>query len=276
MKAPYMSGAEPFFHYGNHVGCLLLHGFTGTPNEMRELGTRLKARGYTVTGPALAGHASRIEDMLPTRWDDWYRTATDAYDQLAQTCHTIFPIGLSLGGALALHLAAHRPVSGAVAVSAPASVDNWRMLPLRLLRPLFRFIPTIKKNLKRSDAQDPKLYARRLRYMAYPTAAAASMIRDFFPHVMDDLKDVRAPALLIQPRGDQTIPRRSMETIHAKLGSREKDMVWLERGGHQALEDLDKEIAFEHIARFIQRHVPTPFANPTELRPSVSAEPATR
>lgn len=271
-----MPGAEPFFLRGNRVGCLLLHGFTGTPNEMRELGTRLHSQGCTVLAPALAGHATKIEDMIPTRWEDWYRTATEAYDQLTQNCDAIFPIGLSLGGMLALHLAAHRQVRGVVAVSAPSSVKGWHILPFRILSPLVRFIPTVKKNLKHSDAHDPNLDMWHLRYMEHPTAAATSMIRDFFPHVMTDLRDVHAPALLIQARGDRVVPRDSMQTLYTHLGSSEKEMVWLEIGGHQALEDLDKEIAFEQIARFIQHHAPSPLDDPIVARPSAIAETAAR
>ena len=33
-----MPGAEPFFSEGNHVGYLLLHGSTATPQGMRRLG----------------------------------------------------------------------------------------------------------------------------------------------------------------------------------------------------------------------------------------------
>lgn len=250
----YIPGAEPFFHRGNRVGCLLLHGFTGTPNEVRELGERLHSHGYTVLGPALAGHATQIEDMLPTRWGDWYKTVTDAYDQLSNQCDAIFPIGLSLGGILSLHLAAHREVAGVVAVSAPSSVKNWRIGFFRAFPFLLQLVPAIKKDLSRSDTQDPAVRTNHIRYNAYPTVAGASMIRDFFPHVMDDLRDIRAPALLIQPRGDRTIPPQSMETIYARLGSREKEMVWLPRGGHLALEDYSKEEAFAKILRFIETH----------------------
>ena len=94
--------------------------------------------------------------------------------------------------------------------------------------------------------------------------------------MMNDLRDVRAPAMLIQPRGDRVVQRNSMPTLYANLGSAEKEMVWLERGGHQALEDADKEIAFDHIARFIERHLPTSSGNPSVLRPSVIAETVTR
>src|SRR5512141_3506758 len=97
MMPNYLPNAEPFFYSGNHVGCLLVHGFTGTPYEMHELGRRLAAQGYTVLGPALAGHATCLQDMIPTRWPDWYGSVTSGYDRLSEQCDTLFVIGLSLG-----------------------------------------------------------------------------------------------------------------------------------------------------------------------------------
>ncbi|MBE9479637.1 MAG: carboxylesterase, partial [Chloroflexi bacterium] len=38
---------EPFFYPGNAVGCLLVHGFPGAPEEMRWLGEHLAKQGYT-------------------------------------------------------------------------------------------------------------------------------------------------------------------------------------------------------------------------------------
>ena len=39
--------AEPFYYQGNKIGCLLIHGFTGTPKEMRLMGEYLANQGYT-------------------------------------------------------------------------------------------------------------------------------------------------------------------------------------------------------------------------------------
>jgi len=36
--------AEPFLHVGDRVGCLIVHGFTGTPYEMRPLGDYLSKK----------------------------------------------------------------------------------------------------------------------------------------------------------------------------------------------------------------------------------------
>ncbi len=259
----YLPNAEPFFFPGNSIGCLLIHGFTGTPHEMRELGERLAAAGYTVLGPVLAGHATTLADMTPTRWHDWYGSVTAAYDQLRDQCNAIFPIGLSLGGALALHLAAHRPVEGVVAASTPFTIENPLIPFFRTFPLLYRLIPSIDKNPKDNDTLDPTVRARHPEYSTNPTRCAASLILDFLPHLRDDLRDVRAPALLIQSHGDRVIPAHSMPEIYARLGSREKEMVWLDQSGHLVLEDYAKETAFSNILRFVQAHIPHPAGEAT-------------
>jgi carboxylesterase len=46
--------AEPFYFPGGKTGCLLVHGFTGSPKEMRWMGEYLAGQGYTVLGVRLA------------------------------------------------------------------------------------------------------------------------------------------------------------------------------------------------------------------------------
>ena len=44
-----MPGAESYYWEGNNQrAVLLVHGFTGTPAELRELGETLHQHGYTV------------------------------------------------------------------------------------------------------------------------------------------------------------------------------------------------------------------------------------
>ena len=46
---------------------LCLHGFSNTPYEMRPVAEALAARGYHVRAPAMAGHATRPEELAHTR-----------------------------------------------------------------------------------------------------------------------------------------------------------------------------------------------------------------
>lgn len=250
----YLPGAEPFSFPGNHIGCLLIHGFGGTPYEMRELGERLAGQGYTVSGPALAGHATCIEDMLQTRWTDWYTSVEATYRELTLRCDTIYAVGLSLGGMLVLHLAAHEPLDGVVAVSPPFEIRH-RLIPLFRLFPfLIDLFPVVKSNPKDDDTRDPSVRARHPSYEGHATRCAESLVLHLLPHVRNDLPNVRAPALLIQSRGDRVIPPNSIEEIYARLGSADKEMLWLDNSGHLVLEDYAKEEAFARILHFVRAH----------------------
>lgn len=256
----YMANAEPFFFTGNRVGCLLIHGFTGTPYEMRELGQRLSAQGYTVAGPVLAGHATCLADMAETRWTDWYASITTAYDRLCNQCESVFAIGLSLGGLLALHLAAHEPVKGVVAISTPFRVDNPLIGPLRAVPFLTKFIPYLRKNPKDDDTRDPEVRRKHPAYDSNPTRCAASLILDLIPHVEKELGKIRAPALLMQSRDDRTIAPDSVDRFNERIGSAERRIVWLKNSGHLVLEDYAKDQAFAEILHFVAAHLPSHIA----------------
>ncbi|MFM7448188.1 MAG: alpha/beta hydrolase [Leptolyngbyaceae cyanobacterium] len=70
---------SPFLLTGGPVAVLLIHGFTGSPSEMRLLGHYLHERGLTVAAPLLPGHGTREEDLNQKRWTDWVDSVTQAY-----------------------------------------------------------------------------------------------------------------------------------------------------------------------------------------------------
>jgi alpha-beta hydrolase superfamily lysophospholipase len=120
----YAPRAEPFDLAGDRRGVLCLHGFTGTPYEVRYLGGRLAAHGLTVRGPALPGHATRLEDLVDKTWRDWADGVTAAYDDLAARCDRVAVVGQSLGGLLALDLATRRSPAAVVSLAAPLWLDG--------------------------------------------------------------------------------------------------------------------------------------------------------
>ena len=85
-----------FYFRGDSNGCLLIHGLTGTPGEMRYLGERLHAAGFTVSGIVLAGHRMTVEDLKAKKWQDWYQSVKEGYEELRVSEKPCRGAGLSL------------------------------------------------------------------------------------------------------------------------------------------------------------------------------------
>ena len=240
------NGAEPFFYPGSDVGCLLIHGFTASPQEVSGLGRWLAAAGLTVNGVLLAGHGTTPSDLNETTWRDWYASVEAGYWRLAAHCRSVFVLGLSLGGALSLHLAAHRPVAGVVAMAAPLEVGE-PLLPLAST--IGRVMPTLPKSSK-SDWFDPEAAGRRVAYDRYPLLAAAQLA-NFLRHLRDDLADVRVPALLIHSYQDRRVPPSNMPLIYDMLGSEDKRMVWIDGSNHILTDDAQREQVWRLCREFV-------------------------
>ena len=239
---------EPFFVAGGPIGCLLLHGFTAAPREMRPMGQFLNERGITVHGARLAGHGTRPEDLACATWRDWYASALGAVRELRGRCRAVFACGLSLGGALSLLLAADKEVDGAIAVNTPLHPYDRRLKVARFLSPFKPYTPKGLANL-----HDPTALADHADYVRIPTRAAAELHR--LTRVLERaLPHIDTPVLVIQSRLDRVVPPENGQTIFDRTATSDKRLVWLARGGHIATEDYDKEIVFEEALRFIEAH----------------------
>lgn len=112
---------------GNNVGVLLIHGLTGTPNEMRIIAKGLNRAGFTVSAMQLAGHCGDEADLCKTNWHDWYKSVEAAAEKLAEDVDYVFVAGLSMGALLALKLSIERPdlVKGVGAYGVTFRYDGW-------------------------------------------------------------------------------------------------------------------------------------------------------
>lgn len=239
-----ISGAEPFYIRGNSIGCLLLHGFTATPNEVRALGHYLGEQGYTVLGPRLAHHGSLPEDMRRSRFHDWYLSALDGWHLLDSHCAQIVVAGLSMGGSTALLLAARQPVAGVVAMSAPLHLP-----PDPRLR-IVRFYGRVRPFLPKPWWDESQ---RASRYPVTPTVALHEL-GEYLQEVEAALPQVQVPALLMHSRADGTVSPDNVEQIYTALGSEQKETVWWDDAEHVMTEDPHyQQAVFERVAAFVAR-----------------------
>lgn len=238
-----MPGAEPFLLPGGDHGVLLLHGFTGSPAEMRPAGEYLQSLGYTVLGPRLAGHGTTPADMAKTGWKNWYADTVNAYHQLSGLCSTVDVAGLSMGGILALKLAADYPVGKIVVINAPIFLRDKRLPFL----PVFRLFRTFE------EKGPPAVES--VSYRIMPLGCLASLIT-FIRQVKKLLRKIDNPTLIIQAISDPTVRPDSADYIYERLGSAAKQQVWLERSGHIATLDSEHRKVFQDIAEFLESETP--------------------
>jgi carboxylesterase len=250
MKTPLtISTAEPFFYPGGPIGCLLIHGFTGTPKEMTWMGEYLHQKGHTVLGIRLAGHATQPDDMLRVRWWDWVASMEDGLNLLKGCTQFQFAMGLSMGGCLALYAASHYPIHGTVAVSAPYAVPA---------DPRLRFIKILKyfhpREYKGSDSDFHNKEAEKIHvdYPYFPTPAVIEL-SNLVAEMQKGLPDVKVPVLMFQSKGDKVINADSMQQIYDHLGTADKQMNWVEDSGHVIVREPERERVFKAADEFVHR-----------------------
>ena len=239
---------QPFTFDRGRIGCVLLHGFTAAPKEMRPLGEYLAAHDYTVRGVRYAGHGTSPEELARTTWRDWVASVDAALDELRGRCTQVWSIGLSMGGIIGLYLAEQKRVDGVVAIAPSILTPDRRMSIARWLIP---FLPYTRKDL--ADLQDPIALAEHADYRQFSMRAIAEL-HDLMRRARRDLKQVQAPLLLIFARHDRVVALDNLDALWQRVSSTDKEKFILERGGHIITEDYDKELAFEQIARFLAKH----------------------
>ena len=249
MRPMLIPQAEPFFFPAGKPACLLVHGFTGTPKEMRWMGEYLHREGFTVLGVRLAGHATRMEDLYRMRWRDWMASVEDGWHLLRSGGYgPIVVMGLSLGGVLSLLAATVFPVAGVVAMSTPYRLPPHPLLPF--LRPLSRVRRTMPK--EPSDVRDLETLKEHIAYPALPLHGLAE-VRDVLALLRQRLPQVRVPVLIVHSRGDQSVAPENALHIFEALGSEDKALLWVTNSGHPVTVEPDRETIFRAAAQFAHR-----------------------
>lgn len=122
---------------GHSPGCLLLHGFTGDPREMRPLAEGISSQlGLYSYVPLLPGHGGPPHLMHGLSIDDFMAAARAALAKVREQHSRVIVCAYSMGAALAAQLVAEQPVAGFVAIAPMVAIRN-RLLPLA---PLARYV----------------------------------------------------------------------------------------------------------------------------------------
>lgn len=227
------------------AGVLLLHGLTGTPEEVRPLGEALGRRGFRCLGPWLAGHGSSPRLLGRTSWRDWEASAREAYGRLWRQCRTVALVGLSMGGLLALRLAVRVPTSALAVFGVPVWIRDPRFAGLAF----FRFLQRRVRDLG-GGVRDP----RAPYHLTYPWVSSDSLyeMKKLQGRVREALSEVRVPVLVGHGARDTLVPPKNGPCLHRALTQAPvRRLRRYPRSDHVVTLDYDRKRVVQDVVDFL-------------------------
>lgn len=255
------------------TGVLLVHGLTGTPNEMRLLARGLHRAGFTVYAVQLAGHCGSMDDLLATRWQDWYASVEAGAERFAPYVDRLVVAGLSMGAVLSLALAQERPklVCGVTALSVIFRYDGWSM-PFYtrfggFLLPIFRWLGIGRHRVFMEQPpygiKDEALRRQIVAQMHGGDSAAAGLpgnpwwsvieMHALSKRVLSRLSAVRAPCLVIHAREDDVATVGNAREIERGVRHAPVELVLLDDSYHMVTVDRERRTVIRRTVAFVQR-----------------------
>ena len=239
-----IAGCEPVFLKGGESACLLLHGFTNSPYEMREMGHFLNQKGYSVSIPLLPGHGTMPSDLRKRKWVEWYEKSKSELFELRKKYHKVYLIGFSMGASMALHLSAHYEVNGVVTLAPVLYLKNKFSF---LSHYIHFFLPYSKK----LSGPDIRAQVTTISYNKIPVKSLSQLIK-FSKHLRHDLRDIYAPVMIVYAKQDHVVDNKSATEIYQLISSKNKRILELQESYHIITLDLEKDKVFQEIAAFLK------------------------
>jgi carboxylesterase len=284
-KVPEKRRAYTFFGEAREgwerIGCLMLHGFMGSPVSSRDMAQHIAQNGVTIHCPLLPGHGNLPYKIHGHRKEEWLAEVDEAYDFLRQHCDQVFLIGHSMGAALSAYLAdKHTDICGLVLLAPLYDVPDWRIhlaavgryfmpwiYPLKheaIDRDIFLgrvtdFDPTI-------DVNDPELQDWLVEATRIPIDGTDEMRkmsrlgRKLWPKI-------HQPVIIFQGGQDPAVSPGNTEKLFQMLPTADKEMKFFPRVGHELMrpvEPIHKKV-WQKIDEFIEEHVEIGEKKPTVL-----------
>ncbi|MSP14963.1 MAG: alpha/beta fold hydrolase [Chloroflexi bacterium] len=199
----YTDPAHHPFQVGNGPkGALLIHGFAGTPGELRGLADHLVSSGFTAEAILLPGFGPDIINLPRVNRTHWLATAEESWTRIRHNHRPTILVGHSMGSSLAMHLAATRPPDLLVLVAPFWRFHTFLGSLLPVAKYLIRNVGPIgninfqnrqvrhelQRMLPDADLDDPQVLEMLRRRLRLPVAS------------LEELRQVGAAAYRLAPR----------------------------------------------------------------------------
>lgn len=226
------------------IGALLIHGFSSSPPEMKDLSDFLFDKGINVLSIRLDGHATTFEDFSKSSIDSWKTSVREGYKIISEVCENTFIIGQSLGAGLALILAPELEPAGVISYAAPLLIKDKRIFftTFKIARLFFPYTYT-------SSESETENFV----YNKRPTIALSELYK-VSKSILSVLPKLESPLFLSQARDDETVDVKSIDLIYTKAGSSIKEFYKMNNGGHRLTlsDNSNRDALFDKTLQFME------------------------
>jgi carboxylesterase len=231
---------------------LFLHGWTSTPRELRFAAEKVAASGFRCRGILFEGHGRTLRALEGITFRDYLSQSEKAFGELALSHDRVSICGLSMGGLLALHLAARRRVDSLVLI-APFT-RPWGShfgLPNSLLLGRVPLPALIAKEVP-GPISDPAGLEGHIAYHAMPSKELLTIAQG-----AKDLKgkeaSITSPTLILHSVQDHTSDFAGSQSLIRELGADDKTLIAFNRSNHVITLDYDRERVETEIVDWLRR-----------------------
>ena len=189
--------------------------------------------------------------MLDARHDHWIDDVERGLDRLLERHTRAVIVGLSMGGTLALNIAARHAddprLVGLVTICAPLVLDDPRLRFVRLLSRVIKW-----QAWGPPDILDQGSWHRHIGYRRFRTRSILDLLA-LMADTNARLAAVHQPILIAQARADHVVPPRNAGLIHDGVSSADRRILMLDDCYHVITVDFAAERLNEAVVAFVER-----------------------
>ena len=242
-----MSLPKPLFVEKGAKAVLLLHAYSGSPNDVRMLCRRLEQENYTVYSPMFKGHGTlQPQEILAEKVTDWFQETKEAIAFLkAKGYQEIAVMGLSMGGIMAM---------GALTLADTAIVGGGSFCS-----PIFKTENNVPENFVKYSEQvlsyselTIEEKQQQLAQIAIGAEQQLAQIQAFGTTVSEKLATVKQPVFLAQAGKDEMIDPLTVYKTAQALVNTKVTVQWYPESGHVITVAPERKQFEQDVVAFLQ------------------------
>lgn len=201
---------------------ILVHGFTDSPGNLKEVALRLKEKGVSCYGVLLPGHGTCHKDLEKFTPKDFFSHLEKIYLKYSKLYKEVYVVGLSLGGNLAIELALKYPeISGIACIGTPVWVKSHKFVKFfsPIVLPVYKY-----RKRKYPSPSIRKKFLENGSYEYFPLKTVIPVV-DYIEGSRSKLKDLKTPVIIVSPRNKNHTKETSGKYLFKNIASEKKKII---------------------------------------------------